>query len=155
LSDDKYRGPFSGGGSASAWFAIILFGGMLAFILVPRSGDREAQAARDINQGLHEAWKAQQRAAGLPDFIPETKEQWATVCTGWPDHVGCETLREIGYPFSRERVENQCGLARNIREEGREEFEEGTSGYKLAWRLYDPTLTPATVCAAYGFDLSG
>jgi len=153
LSDNKYRGAFLGGSSAPAWLAIILFGGMVAFILSPRPGDREAQAAKDIKQDLHEAWKAQQRDAGLPDFIPESQEQWATLCVGWPNHAGCKTMREVGYPFLREEVESQCGWERQIREESPEDLGTDTSGAKLSWRLYDPGLTPAKVCTAYGIEL--
>lgn len=127
---------------------------LLAFVISrPSPGDREAQAAISVKQGLEEARRASLRAQGLPDFIPETKSDWARFCQGWPDHSGCVILRDVGFPFSRESVANQCGWEKRELEKGILHKRGDTSGAKLEWYLYDESLTPAVICAAYGLKL--
>ncbi len=155
MSDNKYRGPFSGGRGLAAWILIAITGAVAAYLLTPRPGDRAANAAREFSLMHEEVRRAGLRARGLPEFIPETTTEWQEFCQGWPDHQSCETLREVGYPFSWERMEGQCSAEKKVREEGTEHYYSEDSGYRRIWRKYDENLDPETACAAYGIDLMG
>ncbi|UAB76881.1 hypothetical protein INR77_08435 [Erythrobacter sp. SCSIO 43205] len=159
MGDHKYRGPFSEGGSASAWLAIIILGGIIAVILAPRLGDRQAQAARNLQEGLAKSYREYRLNAfasdELPEFRPETSEEWTVFCKNWTEETGCDMLAKVGYPFSSTEVEKQCKLEQEDINDGPERRLLYSEGLRGAWRQFDYSLKPATVCSAYGFDLSG
>jgi len=154
LSDNKYSGPFSGADSAQVWVAVISFGIIIAFFINPGRQDPHHDLPIALAEGYRDYRLKAFASDELPEFGPETSGEWTVFCENWPDQAGCDLLAEVGFPFARIEIEAQCKLEQEDINDGPERRLLYTEGLRGAWRQFDYSLEPATVCAAYGVELS-
>ncbi|MEM7700796.1 MAG: hypothetical protein AAF251_02555 [Pseudomonadota bacterium] len=154
MSDNKYRGPFSGRIGAIVAVAIVAVGVTGANFLNQRPRDPGLELQIGLAEGYRDFRLKAFASDELPEFRPATSEEWLVFCQNWAEAVGCDLLAEVGYPFSRTKVQEQCKFEQKIIDDGPAPPIGLNAGFRRTWRAYDPKLEPAIVCAAYGFDLS-